>query len=285
MADGTTVGRALVEARARLRAAEVPNAALDARLLVAHVLRLTATGLIVAEPTALSPADAAAIDAAIARRLAGEPVGRIVGRRAFFGLDLALSRETLEPRPDTETLVQAVLDWVGDRQRQVRIVDVGTGTGAVLIALLSELPNATGLGTDISADAAATAARNAQAIGVAGRAGFTVCDAASAARGPVDVLVSNPPYIPSGDIAHLDREVREHDPRAALDGGPDGLAFYRQLAGVASGLVSPKGVVLVEFGIGQAESVAEIFGAAHLARLQVIRDLEDRPRVLRAEWQ
>lgn len=285
MVDGTTVGRALVEARTRLRAAEVPNAALDARLLVAHVLGLTATGLIVAEPTPLSATNAAAIDAAIARRLAGEPVGRIIGQRSFFGLDLALSRETLEPRPDTETLVQAVLDWVGDRQRPVRIVDVGTGTGAVLIALLSELAKATGLGTDISADAAATAARNAQAIGVAGRAGFTVCDAASAACGPVDVLVSNPPYIPSGDIAYLDREVREHDPRAALDGGPDGLAFYRQLAGVASGLVSRKGVVLVEFGIGQAESVAEIFRTAHFGRLEVIRDMEDRPRVLRAEWQ
>ena len=132
--------------------------------------------------------------------------------------------------------------------------------------------------------AAATAVRNAHSVGVAARAGFVVCDGAAAARGPVDVLVSNPPYIPSGDIAGLDREVRDHDPRAALDGGPDGLAFYRQLAGCASELVSPQGAVVVEFGIGQAESVCEIFRAAHLARLDIVHDLEDRPRVLRAQW-
>lgn len=285
MTDGPTVGGALIAARTRLREAGVQAAALDARLLVAHVLGLTSTGLIVAEPAPISPRDAAGIEAVIARRVAGEPVGRIIGRRAFFGLDLALSPATLEPRPDTETLVQAVLDWAGDRERPLRIVDVGTGTGAVLLALLAALPNARGLGTDISPDAAATALANAHSIGVADRAGFTVCDAASAARGPVDVLVSNPPYIPSGDIAHLDREVREHDPRLALDGGPDGLAFYRLLASAASGLVSPAGAVLVEFGIGQAESVAELFRAAHLARLDVVHDIEDRPRVLRAEWQ
>lgn len=285
MADAPTVGGALVAARTRLRDAGVATAALDARLLLAHVLDLTPTGLIVAEVSPIAPGDAARIEAAIVRRVAGEPVGRIIGRRSFFGLELALSPETLEPRPDTETLVQAVLDWAGDRDRPLTIVDVGTGTGAILLALLAALPNATGLGTDISPGAVATAVRNAHGTGVADRARFCVCDAASAAHGPVDVLVSNPPYIPSRDIAGLDREVREHDPRMALDGGPDGLAFYRRLAGAASGLVSPAGAVMVEFGIGQAESVADIFRAAHLGRLEILPDLEARPRVLRAEWQ
>lgn len=284
MTDRATVGDVLLQARRRLGAAGVETAALDARLLVADTLGLTSTGLIVAEPSPVEPADVARVDAVIARRVAGEPVGRILGRRGFFGLDLALSPDTLEPRPDTETLVQAVLEWAEDHARPLRIVDVGTGTGAILLALLAALPNARGLGTDISPGAAATAARNARATELAARAGFAVCDGASAARGPVDVLVSNPPYIPSADIAGLDREVRAFDPRLALDGGPDGLAFYRQLAGCASGLVSPDGAVAVEFGIGQAESVGEIFQAAHLARQKIVNDLAGHPRVLLARW-
>jgi len=284
MTDRPTVGAALLGARTRLRQAGVETAALDARLLVAHALGLTGTGLIVSEPAPIAAADTDRIDALVARRITGEPVGRILGRRAFFGLDLALSPETLEPRPDTETLVQAVIDWAGDHPQPLSIVDVGTGSGAILLALLAALPGARGLGIDISAGAARTAARNAQAVGVASRALFAVGDATSALRGPVDVLVSNPPYIPSADMAGLSREVREHDPHLALDGGPDGLAFYRQLAGCASELVSPDGAIAVEFGIGQAESVREIFRAAHLGRLDIVHDLEDRPRVLLARW-
>jgi len=269
-------------ARSRLAAVGIDTAALDARLLVGAALGLDATGLILAEPEAVDETAVARVDALVARRLAGEPVGRILGRRAFYGLDLDLSPETLEPRPDTETLVDAVLSWAGERPGPLRIVDVGTGTGAILLALLDTLPDAVGVGTDISPGASATAAANAARLGLAGRAGFAVCDALEAIGGPVDLLVSNPPYIPSSDIEGLDREVRDHDPRAALDGGADGLDFYRRLAEAAPGLLAGGGAVVVEFGLGQAESVAEIFRLAGLSNQILLDDLQARARVLRA---
>lgn len=283
--NADSVGGVLRSARERLRTAGIDTAGLDARLLAGEVLGLSATELIVADDWPVTRADALRLEAMIARRLAGEPVGRILGRRGFFGLELELSPATLEPRPDTETVVEAALDRVADRGRPIRIVDVGTGSGAIFLAILSALPNAVGLGTDLSPEAAATAARNAMRLGFADRSRVCVCDLASAVAGPVDLFVSNPPYIPSGDIKGLEPAVRDHDPRLALDGGPDGLDAYRRLVAEAARLVAPSGALVLELGVDQARSVADLCRAGGFSVSDVRRDLGGRPRALVATWQ
>ena len=178
------------------------------------------------------------------RRLAGEPVARILGEKEFWGLPLQLSSATLVPRPDTETVVELALQLLragGDLDRPLRIADLGTGSGAILLALLSELPAAQGFGTDISEAALQTAGANAARAGLSGRATFIACDYASGLAGPFDLIVSNPPYIRSADIDGLAAEVRNHDPMAALDGGADGLDAYRALIPQAAGLLAPGG--------------------------------------------
>ena len=180
----------------------------------------------------LTPDKSARLEEFARRRLAGEPVARILGEKEFWGLPLQLSSATLVPRPDTETVVELALELLragGDLDRPLRIADLGTGSGAILLALLSELPAAQGFGTDISAAALQTAAANAARAGLSERATFIACDYASGLSGPFDLIVSNPPYIRSADIDGLAAEVRDHDPLAALDGGADGLDAYRAL--------------------------------------------------------
>ncbi|MEW5424822.1 peptide chain release factor N(5)-glutamine methyltransferase [Amorphus sp. 3PC139-8] len=284
MADQPSVGERLKAGRARLDAAGIDTAGLDARLLMADVLHLSQTALVLAEHDPMSSEDAERFGVAIERRAAGEPVGRIRGRRDFFGLDLVLSPATLEPRPDTETVVLAALDHVGDRDRAVTIVDIGTGTGAILLALLAALPNATGFGTDLSAEAAQTARFNAERLGLAERARFAVCDLADAVAGPADLLVSNPPYIASADIPGLDPAVRNHDPRLALDGGADGLDPYRRLVPAAPSLLASAGALVLEVGIGQADAVANLCNEAGAATVGIRPDLAGRPRAVLATW-
>ncbi|MDQ0313913.1 peptide chain release factor N(5)-glutamine methyltransferase [Amorphus orientalis] len=284
MRDGATVGAVLRDVRGRFAAAGIDTAGLDARLLVGHVLDLDATGMILADADPLEPDATARIEAVVARRLAGEPVGRILGRRAFYGLDLELSPATLEPRPDTETVVDAALERVPDVQAPLKILDVGTGTGAILLALLSQRPAAIGVGIDLSAEASATAARNADRLGLSGRALFCVGDLAAAASGPFDLVVSNPPYIESAEIDRLDLGVRAYDPRLALDGGPDGLAAYRRLVAQAAGLVAPAGALILEIGVGQAESVAMLCRAAGFDVAPPRVDMAGHARVLVATW-
>jgi release factor glutamine methyltransferase len=197
----------------------------------------------------------------VRRRAAGEPLSRLRGAREFWSLDFALSPETLDPRPESETLVAAALDAVPDRAARLRLLDLGTGTGCLLLALLSELPNAWGLGIDRAAGAAATARANAVALGLASRAAFIVGDWGEALRGGFDFVVSNPPYIPSADIPALAPEVR-HDPLRALDGGPDGLDAYRALAPDLARLL--RGTALIELGAGQAPAAARIMRTAGL---------------------
>jgi release factor glutamine methyltransferase len=245
----------------------IDSAELDARMLIGHVLNLDLTGLILAARRILPATDAARLADLAARRLTGEPVARIIGIREFWGLPLQLSAETLVPRPDTETIVEAALEHLaadGRRHEPLRIADLGTGSGAIMLALLSELPQATGIATDISVAALLTARRNAVALGFTRRVDFVTCDYAAALAGGLDLIVSNPPYIPSADIAGLDVEVRGHDPLRALDGGPDGLDAYRVIAPEAARLLAPDGLLVVEVGHDQSADVADLMTAAGL---------------------
>lgn len=265
----STLGPLLRHVRRVLEAAGVAEAALDARLIVEHATGATRTDLLLSPGRAVRPEGARAAAAMLERRLAGEPVFRILGHREFHGLRLALSPETLEPRPDTEALVDLALPHVramAARHGACRILDLGTGTGAVALALLKEEPLATALATDISQDALATAAANADMTGMATRFRTVRSDWFEAVEGRFHLVVSNPPYIASNEVELLAREVREHDPRAALDGGPDGLDAYRAIAAGVERHLEADGMVAVEIGIVQAHAVEAIF-ARHGFRL------------------
>jgi len=262
---------------------EIPSR--DARLLVGAALGLDSADLIREPARPLDAAAAARLAGFVARRAAHEPVSRILGVRGFYGRTFEITPATLDPRPATETLVDAALeiaDRNGWRTRPMRILDVGTGSGALILTLLAELPLATGTGTDISEGALAVARRNAERLGLAARCSFVLCRSLEGVAETFDLLVSNPPYIPTGDIAGLDADVRDYDPRAALDGGADGLAIYRELA---LGLVRivPEGVALLEVGAGQAEAVADIFrhaAGAALAGSESWKDLGSHTRAV-----
>jgi release factor glutamine methyltransferase len=266
----------------KFRACRLDSPELDARILIGHALSLDHAGLVAAGARQLAAGERGAIAALARRRLAHEPVARIIGTKEFWGLPLRLDAETLVPRPETETVVEAALAAVergGPRPRPVRIADLGTGSGAILLALLSELPNAFGVGTDSSRGALTMARGNACRLGLT-RAAYVACDMAEALRGPFDIVVSNPPYIASRDIAALPPEVRLFDPPRALDGGADGLDFYRAIAAVAPVLLAPGGALVVELGSGQAEAVTALFAAAGLAPSAPRPDLSAVPRAL-----
>lgn len=255
--DEATLGGAVLAAQAALRTAGVEDAARDARLLVAAV-RAGSTAEIIAHPERqLAPDELRHLQELVRRRSAREPVSRILGEREFYGRRFKLSPATLDPRPDSETLIDVALgmaDAAGWRERPIRILDIGTGTGCLLLTLLAELPLATGVGTDISEEALAAAAANAAALGLEGRAAFARHDVLAGVEGGFELVVSNPPYIPSGDIGGLSAEVREYDPRAALDGGEDGLDIYRKIAAGLEGVMRTGAVF--EVGADQAEAVA-----------------------------
>lgn len=264
---GRSLDQARREIRTRLDAAGIETPELDARLMLGDVLQLDLTGLIAAATRKLDGREAAALESCIQRRIAGEPVARILGRKEFWGLSFSLSSATLVPRPDTETIVEAALEILKQQGRTndtLRIADIGTGSGAILLALLSELPNAQGIGTDINPDALHTAARNATTLGLENRARFIECNYTEALHGPFDLVASNPPYIPTRDIDRLTIEVRAHDPRLALDGGLDGLDAYRVIAPAAAELLTAGGVVIFEIGQGQENDVAGIMTDAGL---------------------
>lgn len=264
---GQTVEAARRALAARFGNAGIDSAELDARLLLGAALKLDLTGLITSAARQLSGGEAELVEAFAARRLRGEPVARILGEKEFWGLRLELSAETLVPRPDTETVVELALDMLRERPPSgptFRILDIGTGSGAILLALLSERPEAFGIGTDISEGALARARRNAATLGFGSRAGFVACSYAAALKGPFDLVLSNPPYIRSADIAGLAEEVRGHDPRAALDGGADGLAAYRALIPEAAQVMGDGGALVVEAGHGQSGDIERLMTAAGL---------------------
>ncbi len=259
-----TTRRALA---AELKAKGIDSAELEARMLVGAVLGLDLTALIAAAGRALTKEQSTQLAEFARRRVAGEPVARILGFREFWGLPFELSAATLVPRADTETVVELALEIWRDGiapVRRPRIADIGTGTGAILLALLSEIPQAEGVGTDISVAALQTAEGNANRLGLSKRTAFIACNYAAALSGPFDLMVSNPPYIRSSEIEGLSREVRDHDPRAALDGGADGLDAYRAIIPEAARLLGPGGALIVEAGLGQSGLVQELMTAAGL---------------------
>ncbi|ESZ22094.1 peptide chain release factor N(5)-glutamine methyltransferase [Mesorhizobium sp. L48C026A00] len=279
----TTLGLLLKAARARLAAAAVADPALDARLIVEHFSGTTRTQAIADPECSVDAGAIAAIDAALRRRVAGEPVHRILGHREFYGLRLSLSPETLEPRPDTETLVEAVLPFVkatAGRQGECRILDLGTGTGAIALALLGAVPAAVATGVDISQGALVTAMRNAGELGLADRFQVLKSDWFEKVFGRYHVIAANPPYIASIDIENLQGEVRDFDPRQALDGGVDGLSPYRIIAAEAAGFLEAEGRIAVEIGHSQRKEVTGIFSAAGYMPAGVFRDFGGNERVL-----
>lgn len=288
MTQAVTLSALLSEVRQALLAGGIEAAATDARTLVSGLLGLSATDMLTRGDRGVSAEERERVMAAVARRVAREPVHRILGSREFYGLTLSLSPATLEPRPDTEVLVDAVLPHL---QRKVaengeaRILDLGTGTGAICLALLHECQEATGVGCDISSDAVDTAIRNAHLNGLQDRFIGIVSDWFGAVEGRFDIIVSNPPYIRSEVIAMLDPEVREHDPMAALDGGEDGLEAYRMLASGADAFLKPGGIVGLEIGFDQRESVSQLFAASGFRCLQTVSDYGGNDRAMVFERQ
>jgi release factor glutamine methyltransferase len=268
-----TCGETLRRLTERLAAAGVASARLDARLLVAHALGISPTAVFSHPERPLSRDDAAAVAAAAARRLRREPVSRIIGRREFWSLSFKITPDTLDPRPDSETIVEAVLERLSDRLAPLTLLDLGTGTGCLLLALLSELPRATGIGVDINPGALAAARENARALGFDGRASFVASDWGREIDGSFDVIVANPPYIPEQEIAGLDPEVAEFDPPLALAGGPDGLACYRAMTSSLVRLLARQGFAVLEIGQGQSQAVEAILQGSGLTMRQVCRDL------------
>lgn len=279
----TTLGSIVADARTRFSDAGLPDAAMEARLLIGGLLKLSSNEVFTGGDRVLTDGEQAEIEKAVARRLKREPVHRILGSREFHGMDLKLSSETLEPRPDTEILVESLLPYVGQivaAKGSAKLLDLGTGTGAIMLALLKENPQAHGIGSDISRDALATAVENAGRLGLSERFAAVQSSWFAEITGCFDIIVSNPPYICSDVIPALEPEVRDFDPMAALDGGPDGLDAYRAIAAGAGDFLEKDGMIGVEIGFDQKETVTAIFNAAGYMLAQARRDYGNNDRVL-----
>ena len=263
----------LEEATRRLAAAGLENPRTEARLLLAHALGVSRDATLNAEPT---PEQAATFAALVARRATHEPFAYISGRREFWSLDFEVGPGVLVPRPDTETLIEQALRLYPDRNAPLRIADLGTGSGAILVAALAEFPNATGIGFEAAPDAFAYAGRNAARH--AGPRAEIRAVGWNTATGPFDLVFSNPPYIPTAQIGGLAPDVRDHEPRAALDGGTDGLAAYRELGRRLPGLLKPGGHAVLEIGAGQAPAAEPLFHGLRILRLAP--DLAGIPRAM-----
>lgn len=277
------LGPLLRAARERLAAAGIDDPGLDSRLIIEHFSGTTRTRAIAEPGQKVDSAALSAIEAALRRRVAGEPAHRILGYREFYGLRLSLSPETLEPRPDTETLVDAILPFArttAERLGECRILDLGTGTGAIALALVNAVPAATATGVDISPDALATAAGNARDLGLGGRFKALHSNWFEKVSGSYHVIASNPPYIPSREIGNLQDEVRDFDPHLALDGGADGLGPYRIIAAEATRFLEAECRVAVEIGHTQRNEVTDIFLAAGYRLSGMFCDLGGNDRVL-----
>lgn len=268
-----------------LEAAGIGEAQDDARALLRAAAGLTRLELALAPRAPLSHEEARALSRYAARRAAREPVSRIVGERGFWTLDLAVAPDVLDPRPDTETLVETALRLVAERRdAALSILDLGAGSGAIVCALLSELPTARAVAVDLSAQACAATAANLARCGLAGRASVVQGRWAEALQARFDLVVSNPPYVRTGDIEGLEPEVRLHDPALALDGGADGLDRYREIIGDLPRLLAEDAVVLFEVGFDQAASVAALLGAQDFNIARVTRDAGGHERVVAARF-
>ena len=279
---GTSRAEALKLLVERFRRSELDDPSREARLTLCAAANLPPAALI-AEPDSLLGGAAARLEEYAVRRLSGEPLSKIVGRREFWGLALSISPDVLDPRPETETIVEAAVAlFAGRRQERLCVLDLGVGSGALLCALLREFLNARGLGVDISAAAAEVARRNTLACDLDGRAEIRVGSWTDGVVGPFDLIVSNPPYVRTSEVDSLAREVRHFDPRLALDGGIDGLDAYRAIFPQAARLLAPDGWLLVEIDAGQAGAVLAIAAKAGFLERSTHRDLAGRERVVAA---
>jgi len=275
-----SVALAVAEAQRRLAAAGVAEPRLDAQVLMGHVLACGRAGVLSRPDRLLDDAEAARFAGLVAGRAARRPVSQLVEEREFWSLPFRVTPDVLTPRPDSETVVAAALGCIADRTAPVRLLDLGTGSGCLLLALLHELPAARGIGVDRSGAALAVARGNALRLGLAGRGAFVQGSWASALRGPFDLAVANPPYIPDAAIAALEPEVARFEPRGALAGGPDGLDAYRQILGDLARVLAPGGRLVVEIGDGQAAGVTDIAGACGWSMGARHADLAGRIRAL-----
>ncbi len=281
-----TIAAWLRSAIDRLKAVKIDTASLDARLLVSHVTRMDHAALIAHDGHRLCAKDISRLEHLLARRLAREPVSRLFGTRDFYGRSFQITPDVLDPRPDSETLIDVALKQVADEgweDKELAILDVGTGSGCLLLTLLAELPRARGVGTDISPAALSVATENAASLGLSDRAVFQQVDILSGINRKFNLVISNLPYIPSRDIAGLERDVFEYDPHLALDGGSDGLRLYRRLAKELSCVIS-NGWVIVEVGCGQAADVIKLFQAGNSCiaskKGHIFSDFAGRDRVV-----
>ena len=288
--SGDTLKEALAKLTRAFAAAGLPAPEIDARFLAQGVLGLTATDIFAAPNRPVGP-DATRLEQAALRRLKSEPVARILGERSFYGRTFEVTPDVLDPRADTETVIEAALQVIeerGLRSRKITIADIGTGSGAILLTLLSELPLAIGIATDISPSALAVARRNGERHGVADRFKLIHTRGLEGVEVPVDIVVSNPPYIPSGDICRLAVDVRGYDPLMALDGGSDGLEIYREIARDIKAVAPPVAVIL-EVGEGQSADVERIFSRAGTAgpsiRTRHFKDLGGHVRCVTIEME
>ena len=282
MAAGGTLRQVLDGAARRLQRAGIERARAEARLLAGHALGLAMERIVGDDGRPLSDDEAVAIERLVRLREARRPMAQVLGYREFYGRRFAVTADVLTPRPDSETLIEAVLGRVPGRSTPLEILELGIGSGCLLLSLLAELPHARGTGIEISPAAQAVARANAAALGLADRIVLPQGDWSAAADGRFDVIVSNPPYIPHAEIAALEPEVVRYEPALALDGGADGLDFYRRLAGDLDRLLVPGGFVALEIGRGQAGDVAAILAASGFGAIERHRDLGEIERCLLA---
>lgn len=271
--EEVSIADALADGVAALKEAGVDSANLDARLLLARVLGVRREYLTMHSDSTLSDIELSAYETMIERRVAREPMAQILGEREFWSLNFRVTSDTLTPRPDSETVIEAVLDYVPRRDARLMMADFGTGTGCLLLSLLSEFPNAHGLGVDVSEAALDVAQKNAQSLGLAERAHFYHANWGEGVMGRYDVIVSNPPYISEADMKTLAPEVVEFEPRGALVAGEDGLSAYRELMPHIKRLLAPHGVAVLEFGKDQHDDVMAIAKDHGLKALELQSDL------------
>ncbi len=280
MTEATTLVAAWKAAQEQLKTARIDSPAIDARLLLEAATGASRLEILTDPHRSLTPEQATTLSGYLERRLKREPVSRILGRKGFWKIMLNVTPDVLSPRPDTETLLDVAM-LAFEPAQAFTVIDLGTGSGAILLATLADRPGATGVGTDISSEALAVAKENAANLDLDGRATFLRTEWATGfGDHSFDLVVSNPPYIPSDDIPGLDPEVRDHDPVLALDGGPDGLQAYRDLGPEIVRILKPGGIFAVEIGWDQGEAVKALFEAAGLTDVKVVKDLGDRDRVV-----
>ena len=280
MTDTPTLLTAWKAAQALLKAGRIDSPSIDARLLLEAATGASRLEILTDPHRPLTPDQSATLAGYLERRLRREPVSRILGRKGFWKIMLNVTPDVLSPRPDTETILDIAM-LAHAQHEAFTVADLGTGSGAILLAILTERPAATGVGTDISVEALAVAKENAANLDLDGRATFLRTEwAAGFADHSFDFVASNPPYIPSGDIPGLDPEVKDHDPILALDGGPDGLQAYRDLAPEIMRILKPGGTFAVEIGFDQGPQVKALFEQAGFGNVIVVKDLGDRHRVV-----